>query len=90
MESRTNRRYTDEDAVVRAATAAGYRDIFRNTLIPITEMEKLMGKKTFADVLGGLVEKPKGKPTLVPASDKRPSITSTGAIHDFTEIKGEM
>ena len=90
VESRTNRRYTDEDAVVRAATAAGYRDIFKKTLIPITEMEKLMGKKTFADVLGALVEKPKGKPTLVPASDKRPSITSTGAIHDFTEIKGEM
>ena len=85
VEGRSIRKYTDETAVVIAATAAGYRDIFKKSLIPITEMEKLMGKKTFAEVLGGLVIKPQGKPTLVPASDKRPAI-HTGANHDFTEI----
>ena len=46
-----------------------------------------MGKKTFAEVLGGLVVKPKGKPALVPASDRRPAITSTGAKQDFTDYK---
>lgn len=90
VESRTNRKYTDEDAVVAAARAAGYTDIFKKSLIPITEMEKLMGKKTFAEVLGGLVVKPKGKPTLVPASDRRPAITTTGAKQDFTDYKGEL
>ena len=88
VEGRSNRKYTDESAVIAAATAAGYRDIFKKSLIPITEMEKLMGKKTFAEVLGGLVIKPQGKPTLVPASDKRPAI-HTGAIHDFTEFMEE-
>ena len=88
VEGRSIRKYTDEAAVVIAATAAGYRDIFKKSLIPITEMEKLMGKKTFAEVLGGLVIKPQGKPTLVPASDKRPAI-HTGANHDFTEITEE-
>ena len=88
VEGRSNRKYTDESAVIAAATAAGYRDIFKKSLIPITEMEKLMGKKTFAEVLGGLVIKPQGKPTLVPASDKRPAI-HTGANHDFTEITEE-
>lgn len=88
VEGRSIRKYTDETAVVAAATAAGYRDIFKKSLIPITEMEKLMGKKTFAEVLGGLVIKPQGKPTLVPASDKRPAI-HTGAKHDFTEITEE-
>lgn len=87
VESRTNRRYTDEDSVVEAAKAAGYRDIFKKSLITITEMERLMGKQTFAEVIGPLVEKPVGKPTLVPASDKRPAITSTDAEHDFTAIK---
>lgn len=88
VEGRSIRKYADETAVVAAATAAGYRDIFKKILIPITEMEKLMGKKTFAEVLGGLVIKPQGKPTLVPASDKRPAI-HTGANHDFTEITEE-
>ena len=45
--TRTNRRYTDEEAVVKAANEAGYHDIFKKSLIPITEMEKLMGKKNF-------------------------------------------
>lgn len=85
---RSIRKYSDETAVVAAATAAGYRDIYKKSLIPITEMEKLMGKKTFAEVLGGLVIKPQGKPMLVPASDKRPAI-HTGANHDFTEITEE-
>lgn len=87
VESRTNRRYTDEEAVAQAANAAGYHDIYKKSLIPITEMERLMGKKTFAEVIGSLVEKPKGRPTLVPASDKRPAIVSTGAEQDFTDFK---
>ena len=90
VEGRTNRKYTDEDAVAAAARAAGYTDIFKKSLIPITEMEKLMGKKTFAEVLGSLVVKPKGKPTLVPASDRRPAITTMGAKQDFTDYKGDL
>lgn len=89
VESKTNRKYSDESAVIDAAKAAGYTDIFRKSLIPITEMEKLMGKKTFASVLGGLVVKPQGKPTLVPASDKRPAIHIAGANQDFTEFMEE-
>lgn len=86
VESRTIRKYSDEEAVAQAASDAGYHDIYKKSLIPITEMEKLMGKKTFAEVLGGLVVKPQGKPTLVPASDKRPAIIVKGAKQDFTEI----
>ena len=89
VESRTNRKYIDEEAVAHAASAAGYHDIYRKSLIPITEMEKLMGKQTFKEILGGLVIKPAGKPTLVPASDKRPAITTVGADHDFNEFKGD-
>ena len=46
-------------------------------------MEKLLGRKKFSEVLGALVERPPGKPTLVPASDKRPEMTS--AKIDFDE-----
>ena len=85
--SRTNRRYTDEEAVIQAAKDAGYTDIFRKSLIPITEMEKLMSKKEFNRILGALVEKPQGRPTLVPNTDKRPALKNTGAGDDFTEFK---
>ncbi|EKC49457.1 hypothetical protein OBE_14631, partial [human gut metagenome] len=33
-----------------------------------------------------LVEKPKGRPTLVPVSDRRPAITAMDAAQEFTEI----
>lgn len=89
VESTTKRKYANEDAVIEAANAAGYTDIFKKSLIPITEMEKLMGKKNFAAILGNLVEKPKGKPTLVPASDKRPAIPTNDATNEFTEITEE-
>lgn len=90
VESRTNRKYTDEDTVAEAAKAAGYRDIYRKALIPITEMEKLMGKQTFKEVIAPYVYKPQGKPTLVPASDRRPEILTSDARQDFQVIKEEQ
>lgn len=88
VEGRSNRRYTDEQAVITASNAAGYHDIFRKKLLPLTEMEKLMGKQNFQTILGGLVHKPAGKPTLVPMSDKRPPIASANT--DFNEIQEDM
>ncbi|MGE5417500.1 MAG: DUF2800 domain-containing protein [Acidobacteriota bacterium] len=84
VEGRSNRKYNNEDAVAMAAKEAGYRDIYRQNLINLTEMERLMGKVNFQEILGGLIEKPPGKPTLVPLSDKRPAI-NTSAKYDFKE-----
>ena len=89
VESRSNRKYSDEEAVVKAAFSAGYRDIYKKSLISVAEMEKLMGKTQFKDVIGGLVVRPKGHPVLVPASDRRPAITVSDAEQDFNEFKGE-
>lgn len=74
VEGRTRRKYTDEATVAEVAKGAGYTDIFKQSLITITEMEKLMGKKKFNDILGKLVEKPKGKLTLVPETDNRQAV----------------
>ena len=41
-------------------------------------------KKRFEEILGSYIEKPKGKPTLVPKSDNRPAIQTAG--DDFNEI----
>lgn len=76
VEGKSNRKYVDEKEVAKACINAGYNDIYVKKLITITEMEKLMGKKEFASVLGTLIEKPAGKPTLVEESDKRPAIVT--------------
>lgn len=83
---RSIRKYTDETAVAEAAKAAGYRDIYKRSLLTITAMEKLMGKKQFSEILGDLVVKPEGKPTLVPITDKRPELQVSTAADDFTNI----
>ena len=86
VEGRSVRKFTDERAVVKAANAAGYHDIYKQSLISITEMEKLMGKAEFSKVLGALVTKPQGKPTLVPDTDKRQAITVSNPKTEFSEI----
>ena len=82
VRSASRRKYTDEEKVAQTAIKAGYEDIYRSTLIPITEMEKLMGKKNFAEILGDLVHKPPGKLTLAPETDKRPAVD---VFEDFKE-----
>ena len=82
---RSNRKYTDEDEVAEAAQKAGYTDIYKKSLIGITEMERLMGKKKFNEILGSLVYKPDGKVTLVPDSDKREAVKTATAEADFKE-----
>lgn len=87
VEGRSVRKYADEDAVIKAAQSAGYTDIFKKTLLTITEMERLMGKQQFAKILGGLVVKPAGKPTLVADTDKREAISVSDPKNEFNEIK---
>ena len=82
---RSNRKYTDEDDVAEAAEKAGYTDIFKKSLIGITEMERLMGRKKFNEILGSFVYKPDGKVTLVPDSDKREAVKTATAEADFKE-----
>lgn len=86
VEGRSVRKYKDEDAVAEAVKANGYKDIYRQSLITLTEMQKLMGKAKFEEILGGLIHKPPGKPTLVPLSDKRPVMNVSNVKNEFNEI----
>lgn len=82
VEGRSNRRYTDEAAVTQAVTNAGF-DPYERKLLGITAMQKLLGKSRFEELLSAYIEKPQGKPTLVPESDKRPIMNN--AKTDFME-----
>lgn len=83
VEGRSNRKYTDEDAVAKAIKAAGFEP-YEQKLLSITAMSHVLGKKKFEELLGELVYKPAGKPVLVPDSDKRPAMNT--AADDFKEI----
>jgi len=86
VEGRSVRKYRDEEQVAEVAIQNGYKDIYRQSLIPMTEMQKLMGKTKFEEILGGLLYKAPGKPTLVPNTDKRPAMNVTDAKNEFNEI----
>lgn len=85
VEGRSIRKYTNEKDVEEAAIKAGYEDIYKKSILTITNMEKLMGKSKFNEILGQFVMKPKGKPTLVPLSDKRPEIKNISIKNEFME-----
>lgn len=88
VEGRSIRNYGDEEAVISKLTEVGYseNDIFSKSLKGITALEKTLGKKSFAQVLDGLITKPQGKPILVPVSDKRQPIKiNNTAEADFKE-----
>lgn len=44
--------------------------------LTLAQVEKIIGKKDFADAVGEFVTQKPGKPTLVEASDKRQAITN--------------
>lgn len=79
---RSNRKYVNEDAVAKKVSDAGFNP-YEEKLLGITAMTKLLGKNRFEELLSSLIEKPQGKPTLVPESDKRPTMNS--AKEDFKE-----
>ena len=80
---RSVRRYTSEAEVIRAATEAGFTDIYKTTLLGVGDLEKRMGRKKFSEVLGKYVVKPMGAPQLVPESDPRKPYA--GAAGDFND-----
>lgn len=74
VEGRSKRVFTDTKAVVDTAIQNGYTDLYKQQLITLTEFEKMMGKKRFAELLGDYVAKPPGKLSLVPEDDPRPAV----------------
>ena len=71
---RGSREWTDLDTAFKTLQERGVAEAMLWERKPVTApaLEKALGKKAFAEVSDGLVRKEPGKPTLVPASDKRP------------------
>ena len=90
VEGRSKRVFTDTKAVVDTAVANGYTDLYKQTLITLTEFEKMMGKKKFNELLGEYVAKPPGKLALVPESDPREPVDLTTPGQEFSVLPDEQ
>lgn len=82
VEGRSNRKYTNDAVVAATVENAGF-DPYERKVLGITAMQKMLGKSRFEELLAPYIEKPQGKPTLVPESDKRPAMNT--AKNDFME-----
>lgn len=73
VEGRGSRNWTDLDAAFATLRERGIEEAMLWERKPVTApaLEKVLGKKAFAEVSDGLVTKQPGRPTLVPVSDKR-------------------
>jgi hypothetical protein len=88
VEGRSVRKIVDSESAAKALNEAGYptETIYKPTeLRTITDLEKLVGKKQLAAICGQWIDKPEGKPTLAPESDKRPAIDPVA--EDFKNVE---
>lgn len=83
---RSNRVFRDQDAAFAALQQAGFDEalLYERKPITLTQAEKLAGKAAFTELCGAYIEKPPGKPTLVPETDARPPYSS--AAEDFAVL----
>lgn len=82
VEGRSNRKYVNDSVVANVVEHAGF-DPYERKVLSVTAMQKLLGKPRFDELLSAHIEKPQGKPTLVPESDKRQAMST--AVADFNE-----
>ena len=87
VEGRSVRQFDDIDAAFADLRAAGIEDalLYERKPLTLSGVERLLGKKQFAELCGGHVVKPAGKPTLVPESDSRKPYSRAAA--DFAAIE---
>lgn len=80
---RSRRCFTDEHAIKETLAAANIEGFTKEVLLGITDMERLLGKRRFSELLGDYVTKPQGKPCLVDVNDKREELV-TDIASEFT------
>lgn len=87
VEGRSTRAWTDQDVALEALMAGGVEEAIIYDRVPKTlaQLEKVIGKQRFGELVGGMITKSPGKPALAAESDKRPAYN--GAAADFSEVK---
>lgn len=85
VEGRRTRNWSDMDAAFQKLLRSGMTEeamLYERKPLTLAQVEKLIGKKDFADAVGEYVVTAAGKPTLVPESDKRVAITNQNKANE--------
>lgn len=84
---RGSRNWADDIEVAATLSAAGYsqEDYTETKLLSVAQMEKALGKKKVAEVVGGHILTNTGAPTIAPETDKRPAYNPAD---DFDNLEG--
>lgn len=85
VEGRSTRQFADTDKAFEILKQNGIDEamLYERKPITLTNVEKLLGKAKFNELLKEYVTKSEGKPTLVPESDKREPLKRPTAQDDF-------
>jgi hypothetical protein len=82
---RSVRVFDDEEAVANKLRKNGFLDIYDSKLKSLTNLEKMVGKKQFGELLSDHILKKEGALQLVRSSDKRPELGFDAAVDDFKD-----
>ena len=76
VEGRSLRRWSNEKEVSKKLEASlDEDDVWQRKLVTVAQAEKLIGKKAFVELFADDVNRPTGKPTIAPESDKREALS---------------
>lgn len=91
VEGRGSRVWRDQDKAFSTLIAGGIDEAILYERVPLSlaQTEKAVGKKEFQTLVGELVVKNPGKPTLAPESDKRPAVTNQTKAADVFKAEAE-
>lgn len=86
VEGKSNRKWTDQAEAFKKLIKEGIQQdlLYERKPLTLSQVESLIGKKKFSEMLKDYVVKPQGAPTLALESDKKPSYVQIGAA----EFKG--
>lgn len=89
---RGSRSFKDADAAFKKLIENGIEEsvLYERTPLSLAQTEQVIGKKIFGELVGDMVVKNPGTPTLVPESDKRPAVTNVAKAADvFEDLSGK-
>lgn len=92
VEGRGSRQWADEEAAAKFLKPKLKENTFEKKLVSVAQAEKLLKHEPlsprFKNKLESLIVRREGKPTLVPESDKRPSLMA--AANDFQQLTDDL